>query len=95
MNARGLLNGVAQGEPFVLSLAGRGLRLLPFIPGPTFFPPFSLPSSVLEWSLTIIADGNGYLGWIAYEFPSSGKLVTAPIGLNENDRALLTRANAP
>ena len=81
-------NGVAQGAPLLRTLNGRGLQVLQ-VPGA-----FGLPLPPASGSVTIIADGNGYLGWIV-QVLGSNRLLFSVIGLDEQDLTLLPQASAP
>ena len=69
-------------------LNGRGVQVLSV---PQAFGVFRLRPS---GSVTMAANGNGYLGWIVQVQPPTTLLFTA-IGLKVDDLTLLTRPSAP
>ena len=81
-------DGVPLGPPLVRPLTGRGMQVLSV---PQAFGVFPLRPS---GSVTMAANGNGYLGWIVQVQPPTTLLFTA-IGLKVDDLTLLTRPSAP
>jgi len=81
-------NGVPQGAALLRTVGARGMQVLQ-VPGG-----FGLPTPPASGSVTIIADGNGYLGWIVQVLGSNRLLFTA-VGLDEDDLTLLPPASAP
>jgi hypothetical protein len=81
-------NGVPQGTALLRSINARGMQVLQ-VPSA-----FGLPTPPASGSVTIIADGNGYLGWIV-QVLGSNRLLFTVVGLDEQDLTLLPPASAP
>jgi hypothetical protein len=79
--------GTAQGPPLVRALAGRNMDLLS-IPDV-----FGRVASPVSGSVSITAQGLGYLGWIVQV--GGGTILFTAIGLDEIDRAPLQPGSAP
>jgi hypothetical protein len=80
--------GIPQGPPVVRLLSARDIEVLSV---PDMFGLASPPTS---GSVTMVANGDGYLGWIVSVYPSNRLLFTV-IGLDEQDLTLLLPINAP
>ena len=80
--------GIPQGLPVVRVLSARDIEVLS-IPDM-----FGLPVPPTSGSVTIVANGDGYLGWIVSVYPSNRLLFTV-VGLDEQDLTLLLPASAP
>jgi hypothetical protein len=87
--------GTAQGPPLVRNLTGRDIDVLQI---PDVFglatPPAS--GSVTITNVGAVVAGLGYTGWIIQVYPTGGgRVVFTAIGLDGDDRAFLSPANAP
>jgi hypothetical protein len=83
--------GIPQGSALSRVLPPRGLALLTI---PDSFGLTTPPSSG-SVSISIPAPGQGYLGWLLTAYTSTSRVVFTPIGLDGDNRAFLSVADAP